>query len=401
MPIDDIPLPVCRIDEKTRCIVGINSAFRALLGWGEDIIGREFLALVVPHQFSFALGVFQQGLTQPVIAAFALLCQNGSQAMFQHSLFVQEGEIVDILSPILKSEKSFRESYILEMLPHPVFCVDASGRCFCANRSSRERFGDKDGKVSFSPQQWGYIVPHMEKRQPFSLWIGEAPFEGVFTFTPLVDEMWIVEYRWGREDVFFTLKRSVDLWDIPIVVYEGLGESLRVPLMNERFKSFGMTMEYELTNLFSDAKSGKILTLRKPNEGFVYYRPLVFPLAVGEITVVALVDETEYHKREILYSRLKSKLNEVIEVTERLSARFGGPAETLAEKFHLSEREQKLVQCIRKGLSNEEIARTLFVSLDTVKKNISNLYRKLGIKSRIELLQLMYDPLGRKTPPKG
>lgn len=52
----------------------------------------------------------------------------------------------------------------------------------------------------------------------------------------------------------------------------------------------------------------------------------------------------------------------------------------------LSPREQEVLAALVKGLSNKEIAETLFISEATVKLHISNIYRKLGVKSRSQAI---------------
>jgi LuxR family maltose regulon positive regulatory protein len=50
----------------------------------------------------------------------------------------------------------------------------------------------------------------------------------------------------------------------------------------------------------------------------------------------------------------------------------------------LSEREIEVLQLIAEGLSNQEIAQRLFLSLATVKWHTSNIYGKLGVKNRTQ-----------------
>jgi LuxR family maltose regulon positive regulatory protein len=52
----------------------------------------------------------------------------------------------------------------------------------------------------------------------------------------------------------------------------------------------------------------------------------------------------------------------------------------------LSERELELLKLIEAGLSNQEIAQRLFISLPTVKWHTSNIYSKLGVRSRTQSL---------------
>jgi len=52
----------------------------------------------------------------------------------------------------------------------------------------------------------------------------------------------------------------------------------------------------------------------------------------------------------------------------------------------LSPREQEVLEAVVKGLSNKEIAEQLFITETTVKLHISNVYRKLGVKSRSQAI---------------
>lgn len=55
--------------------------------------------------------------------------------------------------------------------------------------------------------------------------------------------------------------------------------------------------------------------------------------------------------------------------------------------FHESEltkREIEILQLVKMGLSNKEIASRLFISLETVKKHLKNTYAKLDVKNRAQ-----------------
>jgi LuxR family transcriptional regulator, maltose regulon positive regulatory protein len=52
----------------------------------------------------------------------------------------------------------------------------------------------------------------------------------------------------------------------------------------------------------------------------------------------------------------------------------------------LSERELEILHLIAEGHSNQEIADTLIIAVSTVKKHINNLYGKLGVQSRTQVL---------------
>ncbi|MCO4322142.1 response regulator transcription factor [Aliidiomarina quisquiliarum] len=55
----------------------------------------------------------------------------------------------------------------------------------------------------------------------------------------------------------------------------------------------------------------------------------------------------------------------------------------------LSEREADVVQLILKGYSNAEIAAALFVAERTVKDHLTNIFKKLNVKDRLQLALLV------------
>ena len=52
----------------------------------------------------------------------------------------------------------------------------------------------------------------------------------------------------------------------------------------------------------------------------------------------------------------------------------------------ISEREQELIPFLIEGRSNREISQLLFISPNTVKTHIRNIYRKAGVSNRLQLL---------------
>lgn len=55
------------------------------------------------------------------------------------------------------------------------------------------------------------------------------------------------------------------------------------------------------------------------------------------------------------------------------------------KQFNLTPREVEVIELIQSNLSDDEIAEKLFMSPFTVKKHVSNIYRKLGVKNRMQL----------------
>ncbi len=62
-----------------------------------------------------------------------------------------------------------------------------------------------------------------------------------------------------------------------------------------------------------------------------------------------------------------------------------------AEAAGLSEREAMILEELARGRSNREIARTLFLSEQTVKFHLRNIYRKLGVANRTEAARFAFE----------
>ena len=52
----------------------------------------------------------------------------------------------------------------------------------------------------------------------------------------------------------------------------------------------------------------------------------------------------------------------------------------------LTVREQEVLQLLNRGLSNQDLAKELFLSVNTVKTHLSNLYSKLNVNNRTQAI---------------
>jgi DNA-binding CsgD family transcriptional regulator len=59
------------------------------------------------------------------------------------------------------------------------------------------------------------------------------------------------------------------------------------------------------------------------------------------------------------------------------------------QNLQISKREREIMELILQGRSNKEIEETLFISYNTVKNHVYNLYQKLGVKSRGQLISFV------------
>lgn len=61
----------------------------------------------------------------------------------------------------------------------------------------------------------------------------------------------------------------------------------------------------------------------------------------------------------------------------------------ISKKYKITRREREIVTQICLGKTNQEIADTLFISLQTVKDHTHRIYSKIGVKSRMQLVQMV------------
>ncbi|MEG0772595.1 LuxR C-terminal-related transcriptional regulator [Clostridium sp.] len=61
-------------------------------------------------------------------------------------------------------------------------------------------------------------------------------------------------------------------------------------------------------------------------------------------------------------------------------------SDKLKDFYNLTDRELEIINLIKKGFSNKEISISLYLSSNTIKTHITNIFKKLGVNSRTTLL---------------
>lgn len=88
----------------------------------------------------------------------------------------------------------------------------------------------------------------------------------------------------------------------------------------------------------------------------------------------SLVCSPEYIRKILLAMEPETQSMEVILT----------PEQSLSTVERLSEREAHVLTLIAEGLSNQEIARRLMVTMSTIKTHLNNIYAKLGVHTRLQ-----------------
>jgi DNA-binding NarL/FixJ family response regulator len=101
-------------------------------------------------------------------------------------------------------------------------------------------------------------------------------------------------------------------------------------------------------------------------------------------------------------SDLPSTLRQAVSGT--VFSTVGLPAESdssTVKAAGLTERETGILKALARGLSNDEIAKELWVTQQTVKFHLTNIYRKLGVKNRTEATRYAYQQGLVESPVYG
>jgi DNA-binding NarL/FixJ family response regulator len=89
--------------------------------------------------------------------------------------------------------------------------------------------------------------------------------------------------------------------------------------------------------------------------------------------------------RKVSEGELWADTPTMTQVVESLSRKYRGERDLERDRRELSQREREVVCLVASGYRNKEIANKLFISEQTVKTHLSNIFQKLEIDDRLEL----------------
>jgi len=100
---------------------------------------------------------------------------------------------------------------------------------------------------------------------------------------------------------------------------------------------------------------------------------------------------TAYIVKSVNPMDLPSALRQAVEATVFQSTQLYGDGETATPNDSgLTERELEMLRAVAKGLSNQAIGKQFWVTEQTVKFHLTNIYRKLGVANRTEATRYAY-----------
>jgi DNA-binding CsgD family transcriptional regulator len=133
-------------------------------------------------------------------------------------------------------------------------------------------------------------------------------------------------------------------------------------------------------------EKNNLLKSAKLHRSWIILGTLIFlTLAVGIISI--LVIRNKNHHIEQMSLEIRNYLLQLddLETDEKTES----PVKTLVKNYGLTHREAEIMELISTGIGNEEIADKLFVSKNTIKFHIKNIFIKLDVRNRVQALHKM------------
>lgn len=159
----------------------------------------------------------------------------------------------------------------------------------------------------------------------------------------------------------------------------------------------GKMLIYRETDIISDearVQTDYYKKVYKPNN---WHYALQFIIArhkkfLGAITFYRTIGKEDFHYDDIfVLDILKDHLAYRLEQFYQ-SGESGMDKLTVSEavtKYDLTRREHTILKQLMSGADNAEICSELVITPNTLKKHILNIYRKLGIKNRVQLFKMV------------
>jgi ATP/maltotriose-dependent transcriptional regulator MalT len=191
----------------------------------------------------------------------------------------------------------------------------------------------------------------------------------------------LVSYYTKKND----FKKALDSHKKSTVFYDSiLNIESKRSILNSQIAYESFKKDEKIQQLANEKEVNQKKSNRKFNN-------LFYGLIASFLMIFSLL-YTRYLSKKNTDLELDNKNNEIqnylLQINElKNSSKISKESKTEFDNYNLSKREQEIFNYIAKGLTNEEIAQAIFLSKNTVKTHIQNIYSKLDVKNRIQALK--------------
>lgn len=160
-------------------------------------------------------------------------------------------------------------------------------------------------------------------------------------------------------------------------------------ILNENSQKLLISNQVAYESYEKDNKIHQLVldNVEKGHRAEINRKRFLYSSILGAIFITAIISFFVWYRRN---ARLKiEKLNGQLKnyVLQKNQENKGVSMREQIASFDLSEREKQVLEYIMEGTTNEEIAKKLFISKNTVKYHTKNIYSKLDVKNRIQVIK--------------
>ena len=159
----------------------------------------------------------------------------------------------------------------------------------------------------------------------------------------------------------------------------------------------GKSLIYRETDIMSDEKREETEYYKKVYRPNNWHYSLQMILArdrvfVGVITLYRCIGKDNFQYDDIF---LLDMLKDHLAYRLHQDMKNGSPLEEkltvtqACEKYELTHQEHNILKMLMAGENNDQICGELTISVNTLKKHILNIYRKLGIRNRVQMFKMI------------
>jgi ATP/maltotriose-dependent transcriptional regulator MalT len=206
--------------------------------------------------------------------------------------------------------------------------------------------------------------------------------------TALCDSSWVTDFQ-GIEHSKYIANKGLKKYQEALNHYER-SVILNDSIFNEKKRK---NIAEILTKYETEKKEQQIEILNKTNElqqrrNRIQLLILIVVLLISfsGATISWLIIKNKNHRIHKMNLELRNYLLQIRESAKNKEE----PADSLTRlqaDFGLTQREAEILELIAQGITNVELGEKLFVSKNTVKYHIKNIYIKLDVKNRVQALR--------------
>lgn len=185
----------------------------------------------------------------------------------------------------------------------------------------------------------------------------KTTFDGV----DFVDTVFEAEYAQKAIDIFNNNKIDLIIMDLGLPNINGIEATKKIRAKNKDVKIVILTSHNDEKEVLESLKAG----------ANAYCSKEINPTRLAEV-VHSVLDGASWFDPTIAHVVLKAATNSNID--DNISK----------EDYNLTTREAQILKLITNGYSNNEIAKELFVSINTTKAHVASILQKLEVEDRLQ-----------------